>query len=718
MKTQQTKKDKQKKISKQRLNRRIFFVAILFIWCVGYIVYQVTYIKIVNGEAYQKEVYSRLLSRESRINPQRGNILDRNNKTLATSFLTYDITISPKEILEQDEEDIANLYQELSSALGIKVEDIKQMVEKSPSSQYAMLRKNVDSQVGEGLREKNLRGVWFDKSFIRNYPKGELAAQLIGFYNKNGEGQYGIEQQYNDYMLGIPGRIFSQFQDEQVITTEMKSVENGANIILTIDEVIQQYVEQTMKKYIDEFKPRHAAALVMNPNTGELYSMYSYPSFNPNQYNDLEKQLGKKEWAALSNEEKSEALNKAWKNFNTQNPYELGSTFKPLVVAMALDENAIEEHETYNCLGSKVVAAGVNPIHCWKTAGHGVQTLEQALANSCNVAMMDMAEKVNSATFLNYMSTYGFGQSTHIKLQGEETGLLHSKLGPVEKATYSIGQTFTATPVQLITAFSAVINGGYLLEPLVVSDIVDEKGDILYHAKPSVRRQIISKETSSKVKQYLQKVVDDGTGLSANISGYKIGGKTGTAETWPRGNDKYVLSFIGYAPVDTPEVITLIVFDDVPEKSGIPAKAFKEMMVNILPYLEIETTHDTQTADEETGKVPDVVHKDIYEASGLLSSEGLDYKIEGVGKKVVKQYPKAGTNLPKGSSVRLYVETDTPDQLIETPDLGGLSIEQAQALVGDLFMISGTGAGKIVKQTPKAGHKLEKNTEIIVQTSE
>ncbi|PHV71086.1 hypothetical protein CS063_07075 [Sporanaerobium hydrogeniformans] len=717
---QQSVKKNQNTLSKTRLNRRIFIIALFFIVFIIYMIYQVTYIKFIHGEEYQKQVYSRLMSRESPINPQRGNILDRNNNTLATSFLTYDITLSPKEIMEEEETDRYVIYEALAEAVDKKAEEIQALVEKNPSSQYALLAKNVANEKVEVLKEKKingkaLTGVWYDKSFIRSYPKSELAAQLLGFYNKDGQGQYGIEQQYNEYLVGEAGRIFSQFQDEQIITTEMKAVENGANIRLTIDEVIQQYVETTMKKYIKEYNPVNAAAIIANPNTGEIYSMYSYPSFDPNHYNNLEEQLGKEVWNGLNEQDKTTALYSAWRNFTTQNPYELGSTFKPLLIALAIDEHAIDLNDTYLCHGSMQVADRL--IHCWKTSGHGEQTVEQALANSCNMAMIQIAEKIDYDLFLSYMDKYGFGERTGIALPGEETGLLHNKLGPVERATYSMGQTFTATPVQLISAFSAVINGGYLLEPLVVSDIVDERGEVLYHAKPVIRRQVISKETSELVRRYLGKVVDEGgTGVNAHISGYKIGGKTGTAEKGERGNEKYIVSFVGYAPLENPEVIALVIFDEAPEKSGAPTKAFKEMMGKILPYLQIETTSNMQETKEEQGEVPSLIGKNLYEATSLLQAQGLTYQSIGVGTQIKSQYPKEGTLLPKGSSVRLYMQAENPGALLEVPNLIGMSIEQAQSLVGEDFTLSGNGSGEITNQVPKAGAKIEKKAQIVVQT--
>ncbi len=705
-------------ISRKRLHRRIFFIGLFFLSTIGYMGYQVINIKLHNGDDYQKQVLNRMMSKDGQINPQRGAIVERNNKTIATSVLAYHIVLDPKTILGLEEGKQDTIYQGLSEAVNRPKEDIKKFVEQNPGLRYSILSKNAAAEIVESLKQKALKGVWFEESFIRKYPKGEFASQLIGFYNKNSEGQYGIEQQYNSYIMGKAGRVFSQLQDEQIITTEIKPAENGATIVLTIDEVVQQYVETTMNKYIKEYNPVNAAAIIMNPNTGEIYSMFSYPSFNPIHYNVLEEQLGKGVWESLTDTQKSKALNSAWKNYNIQNSYEPGSTFKPLLVAAALDESIMHPEQKYVCNGTKVVVQGVAPIRCWKREGHGEQTLEQALANSCNVAMLEIVEKMSSETLLKYMERYGFGQPTDIGLPGEEKGQLHPKLGPIEKATYAIGQTFTGTPLQLITAFSSVINGGYLLQPYVVSQIINEKNEILYKAKPTIKRQAITGETSKVLVNYLKKVVDEGTGIHANINGYTVGGKTGTAQKRPLEDEKYILSFLGYAPINNPQVIGLIIFDEIPEGTGAPAKAFKEMMTNILPYLEIELADHDQLGEAQMSKIPSLMHTDIYKASELLSYEGLDYEIIGIGTKITSQYPSEGTYLPKGSAVKLYVQTEAIDDIVQTPDLQGLTIEEAKLLVGESLMINQANTGVIVKQMPRAGHKVERNSRIIVTTSE
>lgn len=704
--------------NKKRLKKRLFITKTFFIMIVIGLCGRITYLKLEKGNSYEKQVLERMNGTEREIEAQRGNIIDRNNKVIATSTIVYNVILDPSGILELPDETRKKTYEALASYAKKSVQEVEKLVTDNSTSKYKIFLKAISPEDMEKLKEQGVRGVWFEESFIRKYPKNTFAAHLVGFFNKNGEGQYGIEQQYNDYMVGSPGRIFPKLQDGNIVTTEVASPVNGDTVILTIDEVIQQYTEQTMKKYAKEYNALAASAIVMNPKTGEIYAMYSYPEFDPNTYTNLVNQVGKEAWNKATDEERSAMLNRAWKNYNIQNPYEPGSTFKPLVVAMALEEGIITENTQFNCTGGKQVFD--TRIPCWKKGGHGVQNVEQVLANSCNVGMMDIVEKVPDEMFLEYMNKYGFGDITGIDLPGEANGILHTakSLGPVEKATGSMGQGFTATPLQIITAFSSLINGGYLLQPFTVSQVVDENQKIVYEHTSDIKRQVISNETAAKLTRMMESVLTHGTGVNGAVAGYHIGGKTGTAQKQPRKDNKHILSFVGYAPVNDPEVITLVLFDEIPDDSGVPPKAFKELMENILPYMGIETDTNMASNDSSVSVVPDFTNKSIYDAVNMLVHEQLDYETIGVGKKVVSQYPAPGTKLPKQSVVKFYLETDKPDLIREVPDLKGLTVEQATTLVGDDFKISASKNGKIESQTPKKGIKIEKGSQIIVQTVE
>lgn len=724
MEKRKRKKPKNALPLKRRLNGRIFFVGVSMCVVMGLLGWEVVDITIFKGEAYAKGTLANMIQSERSIEAPRGVIQDRNGRPLATSLRAYNVILSPYEMLNNMQDDKREeAYEVLATELsGQSVAEIKEKVEAKPSSKWLPLAQKIELEDEKVEKLQKLGGVTVEETYIRSYPGDELAAQVLGFYNKNEEGQYGIEQEYNDYLVGQPGRVYQQFQQGDIITKELQEPKAGATITLTIDKVVQQYVSETMEKYIKEYNPTSASAIIMEPNTGKILSMYSYPSFNPNNYNDLSEQLGSNIWVNMKQEEKTEALLTAWKNYAIQYNYEPGSTFKPLLVAMALEEGAISESDTYNCIGHKQVAD--RTIHCWKTSGHGVQTLGEALANSCNVAMMEIAEKIDYDTFKEYINRYGFGEQTGIELAGEETGILHTSFGPVERATSSIGQTFTVTPIQLITAFSTVINGGYLMEPYVVSEITSSNGESLLSHGSVTRRQVISSSVADAVRVDLKKVVDEGgTGTTASIPGYSIGGKTGTGQkfiegTTTRDPDKYVVSFMGFAPVENPQVVALIVFDNLPEHTGVPTKAFKDMMENIFPYLGIETTAATGEENENTAAVPEVAGKTIYDAISLLKAKGFNYEVLGNGIQVNEQYPKSNDLWGKGDSVKLYTTTSDPGSLSEVPDLTGKTIEEAKSLVEGNFTIEGSGSGTIKSQIPDAGLKIEKNNKIIVQTSE
>ena len=719
-------KNKKTKVSKGKyalsmkyLKRRVVSASIIFMSLFIFMAWRVTSIKLFKGEEYTKGALGNMLKSESIILPKRGSIVDRNNKVLATSTLAYNVELSPKDILElDDEQKQQKIYKGLEKQLGIKAEEIKKIVEDRPTSRNYLLKRKIDAETAEPL--KQLQGVFLDKTYKRQYPSGESAAQVLGFFNNDGEGQYGIEQQYEDYLKGKPGREFSQMKEQKIVTRQIQEAIDGNTIKLTLDEVIQQYVTITMEKYIDQYNPINASAIIMNPSTGEIYSMYSYPNYDPNTYNNLSKQLGESVWNSFEEEKQTENLLDAWRNHTMQYMYEPGSTMKPIVIAMALEEGIIQGNETYTCHGHKVVED--RSIGCWKTSGHGVQTIEEVLANSCNVGMIELTQTMNNGVFLDYIKRFGFGESTGIDLEGEEVGLLHGSLGNVDKATYSMGQNLTVTPLQLVSAFSAVVNGGYLLEPYVVDSITDEDGNKVMDSKITIKREVISNEVSAQVTNYMRRVVDDGTGSAAAIAGYDIGGKTGTGEKWvnidgklQRPKDEYVVSFIGTAPISNPKVVGLVVFDGLPDKTGASSAAFKEIMENILPYLDIELKGGGTVENSKVVMVPELVNKDIYSAVKSLESKGLDYEFVGIGSKIVNQAPKSGADWHKGGSVKIYLEPENMEEIETVPELIGKTYEEAQELVKDKYTIEGAIEGKIEYQFPPPGIKIEKGNKIIIK---
>ncbi|HHX59556.1 MAG TPA: PASTA domain-containing protein [Epulopiscium sp.] len=716
-------KKRKKDMSIRKATRRILSLAFLFGAASIGLVTRVGYLKVVKGDEFEKKVTLRTAGAEYEIQPLRGNIVDRNGKNMVVSSIAYDVILDPYVLLQSTKEQQTETLTELSKELGINIKELQDIVAKFPESKYEVIKKEVLNEVGKRLQDKKLKGLWLQETFVRQYPKETLASQTIGFYNKNKQGQYGVEQQYNDIMTGFTGRVFPKLQEGNIITSESVSAVSGHTLGITIDEVIQQYLEEALQKSAVEFKSTNAAVIAMNPNTGEILAMGSYPTYNPNKYNDISEQVGAEIWEGLDDAAKGERLNEVWKNYNIHMTYEPGSTFKPLLVAAALEEGVIGIDEQFYCPGFKDVAG--EHLRCAKRDGHGHINLEQAIASSCNVAMMEIAEKLGKEKFIQYQKDFGLGEITGVDLPGEEAGILHrqDQMGPVELATASFGQSFNMTPLQLISAFSATINGGKLMKPYVLSQIIDEDGTITKENKPFLRRKVISKEVSDVVRLQAESVVTSGTGKSAAIPGYRIGGKTGTAQKLPREAKEYIYSFVGYAPVENPQIIVLVLYDETEVEGdgvGLAARVFKEMMEKTLPYLGIQPVDAIPGAYDETVAIPDFTDKDIYEASKTLENLKLDYEAIGIGKKINNQYPKPGAVIPTETTIKLYFSSSEPENCIIVPDLIGKTLEESQLEIanqGLAIEIEGTGE-MISKQVPKANMKIEKGSLVKLILSE
>ena len=699
----------------KKATRRIFCLAFLFtLTCMGFIG-KVAYLKVVKGDEFEKRVTQRAAGIEYEIQPLRGNIVDRNGKNLVVSAIAYDVILDPYVLLQSTKEEQETTLNTLSGELDINKKELEDIVAKFPESKHKIVKKEISSEIGKSLQSKKLKGLWLQETFVREYPKETLASQTIGFFNKNKRGQYGIEQQYDDIMTGFTGRVFPKLQEGNIVTSESVSAQGGHTLVVTIDEVIQQYLEEALQKSAIQFKSTNAAAIAINPNTGEILAMGSYPTYNPNKYNDISELVGQEVWAALNDEQKGEKLNEVWKNYNIHMTYEPGSTFKPVVIAAALEEGIISPQEQFYCPGFKEIAG--ERIRCAKRSGHGNINLEEAIAFSCNVAMMEIAQKLGSEKFISYQKDFGLGEVLGVDLPGEEAGILHKyeQLGPVELATASFGQSFNMTPLQLITAFSATINGGKLMRPYVLSQVIDEDGNIIEENKPFLKRKVISKEVSDVIREQAESVVTSGTGKPAAIAGYRIGGKTGTAQKLPREANEYIFSFAGYAPIENPQIAILVLFDETEiygEGVGLAARVFKEMMEKILPYLGIQPVESIPGAFDETVQIPDFTGQDIYEVSKTLELEKLDYEPIGIGKQVKTQYPKPGVVIPLESTIKLYFTSSEPENCVVVPDFIGMTLQEAQAQARSHgFTLETEGEDTtITEQIPKAQMKIEKGS--------
>ena len=574
----------------------------------------------------------------------------------------------------------------------------------------------------------DLKGVVFGADTKRSYPLGTVGSDVIGFIR--GDSSWGIENKYDSVLSGVNGREFKTYDGGSTAVVETIDAKDGATVVTTLDYNIQQYAEQAVAEAVAEYQPEHAAILVMNPNTGEVYAMADSPTFDSNTPSDPTTVNTSEEfatqWAAMTDEEQLEYLTESWKNFNITNTFEPGSIYKPMVVAAALEEGIISENDTFVCNGSKTVYD--REISCWQQSGHGTQTVEDVLANSCNVAMMDIGEKMGVSLFYKYQKDFGFGEKTGIDLPGEESAanlmFAENAIGPVELATMSFGQSFNCTAIQVLTAFSAVINGGNLMQPYVVSQIIDSDGEIIYEKTPTLVRKVISEETSNTVRKYLQAVIDTGTGKKAKIEGYAIGGKTGTAQQAIRANEQYTVTFVGFLPVDNPEIIAIAILDrpaGYTEGSTSAAPMLKGLLENIIKYLGIpktEAVDENSEAAANTIVLDDLTQYSTNDAIMYLSMKGLNYQVVGEGSVVTSSVPHAGTEVAEDSTVIVYVtKGPNDDNMTQTPNVMGRTYDEA---VGALMeaglspVVNGDENGVVVSQSPQKGEYVNNGSEVTI----
>ncbi len=595
----------------------LLFVAIIlaFVFLIG----RITYINAANGEDYTRIVLDQQQYDSRTIPFKRGDIVDRNGTKMATSERVYNVILDVK-VMTSDEDSIEPTIQVLKDCFEIDEEEVRDLIEESPSSRYNILKKGVDYETYkkfEAIDEDDenypdVAGIWLEEDYVRTYPYNTLASDVIGFTVDGNVGSNGIEASYNNILNGTDGREYGYLDETSTVERTVKEAVNGDTVVSTIDLQVQSIVE----KHILEFNGQHkneasvgegsknTAVIVMNPQNGEILAEASYPNYDLNQPRDLTKYYTQETIDAMSDEEQLETLNSLWNNFCVSDTYEPGSTFKPFTIAAGLETGILTGDETYYCGG--VLHVGDHDIHCSNRDGHGTQTLKQALENSCNVALMEIGEALGAEEFCRYQELFGFGEYTGIDLpgEGETSGLLYTpeNMDAASLATNAFGQNFNVTMTQLAASFCSLINGGNYYEPHVVKQIQDENGNVTENIDPVLVKKTISEETSEVIKDYMLGVVQEGTGSSAAVEGYDIGGKTGTAEKLPRGNGKYLVSFIGYAPQENPEVVVYVVVDEpnvaAQASSSYATELASGIMSEIFPYLGI--TKSSETADTQT----------------------------------------------------------------------------------------------------------------------
>ncbi|MDR2591086.1 MAG: PASTA domain-containing protein [Oscillospiraceae bacterium] len=725
-----------KRKGEQRLSRGLLIRTLFLLTVCGIVAFVVLAVRlydiqIVNNSYYESRTLSGQL-RETSIKASRGTIFDRNNRILAMSGPVENVFISPLEmsLTEQDSRFVA---EGLSYILGVDFSVIMERIGRT-NSQYQVIKHRVQSdeteRVREFIKEYKLKGIHFEPATMRYYPNDALASQILGFVGMDNNGLDGIERRLDSHLTGVDGRIIrlTNAKGTELMLAgfgDYYEAQHGNNITLTTDLSIQYYIEKHLAQAIIDYDILGGAiCIAMDPRTGEILAIANYPTFDPNNF----LRLSDSEMERLSHIEDEEEFDEAfrnaqfkqWRNRAIADSYEPGSVFKLITLAMALEENAANMNSVFHCHGSIDVRLfdDVSSRNCWRRWGHGEMTLSTAFQNSCNVACVEMGLRVTAPKFYKYIEAFGFFGATGLDTAAEGRSLWWDRNVFVDRnnqtqlASASFGQTFRITPIQMITAAAATVNGGYLMQPYIVKQITDSDGNIIEANEPTVVRQVISNETSALVRSLMEGVVTDGTGKNAGVRGYRVGGKTGTSENIEQlairdeddnSNKDYITSFIGFAPADNPEIMILLLLDTPSHDTGIyisggtmAAPVVGKMLADILPMsLGILPNYTDDDIADINVHVPRVTGRNVESAQTLLEGQGFTYKVIGSGELITGQVPSPNAFVASGTEVILYAGEDVPREQVVVPHLGDLSFSQARnALTERGLFIRTTGAPK------------------------
>ena len=725
------------------------------------------------------------------VTASRGTIYERSGYTLAISATAETVILSPKDISDHaDTQDPEYVARGLGRILEVDPATILEKMEKT-WSQYEIIKKRTDQEVadqvraflngwiddeGNQLAEENedgemvlisdhskkptrLYGIYLQPDSKRYYPYSTLASNVLGYVNGDNIGGVGLEAKYDSTLKGTSGLTVTAknargsdllYQYEQYYDAE-----NGQNLVLTIDVNVQYYLEKGLESMVSKFGAKNGATgIIMEVNTGAIVGMASYPNYDLNDYATIydETLRGKME-AELAELEKNrssyateEAYNEAvakvkstyrntqWRNKCIDSTYEPGSTFKPLTLAAALEEGVVNMNTTFTCTGSVKVQGWGKPIYCSNHNGHGTQDLKTATGNSCNPAFISMGLKIGTDRYYDYLEAFGLMEPTGVDMIGEVTGIFASResfnSNVVSLASYSFGQTFTTTPLHLIRAQAACINGGYLYEPYVVAQVLDDDGNIISQHDSTPIRQVISEETSAKVRECLEYVVASGTGRNGQVAGYRIGGKTGTADKTGNKDKEIVVSFMCFAPADDPQYIMLLTMDTprrdtgtYPSGGNMVAPTASQIMSEVLPYLGIEPDYTAEELVGADANVPNVVGLSLDEAKTKLESAGFACKTVGSGAEVTDQTPAGGAIVPNNATILLYLGEEKPDTPATMPEVVGMTAAEANQAITNAGLImkvtgatsSSSGNVRAISQSAAAGTQLERGSVVTVQ---
>lgn len=718
--------------------KRILIMAVVIIFLMTTTVARVFYLTIVRGEELSEKAETQQL-KDTEITAMRGTIYDSNGNVLAQSASVWNVFIDPLNIKDKQRDLIVD---EFANLFGYDADEKKEFYDRTThQNHYELVEKKVENNIKEKLSKfvsKNELGgcIGTEQTTKRYYPYGTLASSVIGFTGADDQGLSGIEAYYDEQLTGTNGRIITakDAKSNNIANDYETSIAatDGDSIVLTINQTIQYYLEKGLRETMNEYQAKGAYGVVMNCNTGAVLAMSSLPDYDCNEPYKLTYSKDKKAIKKLSDktakqEAESAAVQNQWRNFTVSDTYVPGSVFKTFVASAALEENVVNLNTTYNCTGS--IQVDKYKMKCHYHPGHGTQTLTQGLENSCNPFFITIGQKLGVHNYFKYFDAFGFTQKTNIDLPGEASPQYYKEdqYGIVELSSASFGQTNSLTPIQVCTGLCAIANGGKLLQPYLVSSIADANGKTVKKTQTKEIRQVISADTSEKVRKMMKSVVDNGTGKNGYVAGYSVGGKTGTStklgESKNGEGDKYIVSFGAIAPSDDPEIAMLIIVDEPNQDLGggaLCAPIAAQVTQEAMNVLGIEPKYNDSEMKDLSKQTPNVVGKSLDEAKKMLEENNLNYVVVGDDSTVTRQCPSGADTIPNGGTVYLYTD-DSEKQTVNVPNFNGLTVNEAKDLASSSnlnIQIAGNSmsSGTVVayRQSEETQAKVEKGTVVTV----
>lgn len=718
--------------------KRILIMAVVIIFLMTTTVARVFYLTIVRGEELSEKAETQQL-KDTEITAMRGTIYDSNGNVLAQSASVWNVFIDPLNIKDKQRDLIVD---EFANLFGYDADEKKKFYDRTThQNHYELVEKKVENNIKEKLSKfvsKNELGgcIGTEQTTKRYYPYGTLASSVIGFTGADDQGLSGIEAYYDEQLTGTNGRIITakDAKSNNIANDYETSIAatDGDSIVLTINQTIQYYLEKGLRETMNEYQAKGAYGVVMNCNTGAVLAMSSLPDYDCNEpykltYSKDKKAIKKLGDKTAKQEAESAAVQNQWRNFTVSDTYVPGSVFKTFVASAALEENVVNLNTTYNCTGS--IQVDKYKMKCHYHPGHGTQTLTQGLENSCNPFFITIGQKLGVHNYFKYFDAFGFTQKTNIDLPGEASPQYYKEdqYGIVELSSASFGQTNSLTPIQVCTGLCAIANGGKLLQPYLVSSIADANGKTVKKTQTKEIRQVISADTSEKVRKMMKSVVDNGTGKNGYVAGYSVGGKTGTStklgESKNGEGDKYIVSFGAIAPSDDPEIAMLIIVDEPNQDLGggaLCAPIAAQVTQEAMNVLGIEPKYNDSEMKDLSKQTPNVVGKSLDEAKKTLEENNLNFVVVGDDSTVTRQCPSGADTIPNGGTVYLYTD-DSEKQTVNVPNFSGLTVNEAKDLASSSnlnIQIAGNSmsSGTVVayRQSEETQAKVEKGTVVTV----